>query len=231
MEFNFFAGQVMLVMDFAENRKASYATEVKSAHFGKGQWTLHPIVAFFNDPSLECLRQHVIMVLSDDIAHDYHAVQKFTEVALQNLAAHISPIKELIMWSDGCAAQYKVSLIKGPSKSNLLVSNAVDIIHCFKFNLTSHVLYSFTREKEVLQISPSHQPSVLWFKDAILEVSMARERLMVLQGFWAKQWVGQLQRVMSFAMQKTCLTGPNQIWRKQLDPAPGKLFKVFLCWG
>ncbi|KAK3748582.1 hypothetical protein RRG08_011664 [Elysia crispata] len=89
----------MLVMDFA-----GYATEVKSAHFGKGQWTLHPIVAFFNDPSLECLRQHVIMVFPDDTAHDYHAVQKFTEVALKNF---ISPIKELIMWSDGCATQYK----------------------------------------------------------------------------------------------------------------------------
>ncbi|GFR88082.1 hypothetical protein ElyMa_006091800 [Elysia marginata] len=45
-------GQVMLVMDFAENRKASYASEVKSAHFGKGQWTLHPIVAFFMDAAL-----------------------------------------------------------------------------------------------------------------------------------------------------------------------------------
>ena len=111
MEFNFCAGQIMLVMDFA-----GYATEVKSAHFGKGQWTLHPIVAFFNDPSLECLRQHVIMVFPDDTAHDYHAVQKFTEVALKNF---ISPIKELIMWSDGCATQYKVSLIKGHSKSNL----------------------------------------------------------------------------------------------------------------
>ena len=53
MEFNFFAGQVILVMDFAKNRKASYATEVKLAHFGKGQWTLHPTVAFFNDHSLE----------------------------------------------------------------------------------------------------------------------------------------------------------------------------------
>lgn len=35
-----------MVMDFAENRKASYNAEVNAAHFGKRQITLHPIVLY-----------------------------------------------------------------------------------------------------------------------------------------------------------------------------------------
>ncbi|GFS07542.1 hypothetical protein ElyMa_001252000 [Elysia marginata] len=42
-------GEVLMVEDFAENRKASFSSEVKSAYFSKEQITLHPIVTYYKD--------------------------------------------------------------------------------------------------------------------------------------------------------------------------------------
>ena len=55
-----------MIQDFAENRKALYNLEVKLAHFGKAQMTLHPTVAYFKDGDgqLVC---HVIMHMTLDM--------------------------------------------------------------------------------------------------------------------------------------------------------------------
>ncbi|KAK3786983.1 hypothetical protein RRG08_052616 [Elysia crispata] len=84
------------VMDLLDELNDDMEKPVKGTSFFQ-----HLITAFWQ------FSQYKALKMSLWPAHDYHAVQKFTEVALQNLAAHISPIKELIMWSDECAAQYK----------------------------------------------------------------------------------------------------------------------------
>lgn len=96
-----------MVQDFAENRKASYSGEVKSAHFGKQQVTLHPTVCFYRNGDGQLVR-HVVMLFSNDIGHDYHAVHTFTEKTL-NVIREDENIQEVIIWSDGAASQYKVS--------------------------------------------------------------------------------------------------------------------------
>ena len=99
-----------MIQDFAENRKALYNLEVKSAHFGKAQVTLHPTVAYFKDGDGQLVR-HVIMHMTDDIGHDYHAVHVFTSKALALLKEE-TDVSEVIIFSDGCASQYKVSKFK-----------------------------------------------------------------------------------------------------------------------
>ena len=39
-------GEVVMVQDFGEKRKASYNAEIKFAHFGKRQMTIHLIVSY-----------------------------------------------------------------------------------------------------------------------------------------------------------------------------------------
>ena len=95
-----------MIQDFAENRKALYNMEVKSAHFGKAQVTLHPSVCFYKDDEGHLIR-HVVMHMSDDIGHDYHAVHAYTEGCLEILKEETS-VDEVILWSDGAASQYKV---------------------------------------------------------------------------------------------------------------------------
>ncbi|GFO46529.1 Armadillo repeat-containing protein 5-like isoform x2 [Plakobranchus ocellatus] len=98
-------GEVLLIEDFAENRKATYAAEVKSAHFGKQQITLHPIVAYIKNDEYQLIR-HSLMFISNDIGHDFHMVNKFTDMALAFLKEE-TEVESVIIYSDGCAGQYK----------------------------------------------------------------------------------------------------------------------------
>ena len=61
-----------MIQDFGENRKAAYSAEIKSAHFGKNQITVHPVVIYYRQQSTVIRELH--MFLSDDIKHDHHAV-------------------------------------------------------------------------------------------------------------------------------------------------------------
>lgn len=94
-----------MVMDFAENRKAMFSNEVKSAHFGKSQITLHPVVMFYRGSDLQLVR-HTLMFLSDDIQHDYHAVNHFTVAAIKTATSSLAA-RKIYIFSDGCASQYK----------------------------------------------------------------------------------------------------------------------------
>ncbi|GFN86803.1 hypothetical protein PoB_001330900 [Plakobranchus ocellatus] len=152
-------GQVMLVMDIAENRKASYFSEVKSAHFGKRQWTLHPIVTFFRDDFLDCLRHHDhVIMLSDDIIHDYHVVNTY-ESRLEK-PRKMNSNKEKLMWSDGCASQYKSTV--------LLVSPII------RYKVGDYV--------EVTYVSGKTQQSHYAVTD-LGSVGLLRDRLMVQTDF------------------------------------------------
>ena len=98
--------EVIMIQDFGENRKAAYSAEIKSAHFGKNQITVHPVVIYYRQASTVIRELH--MFLSDDIKHDHHAVNQFTRLSIQMLLAKGINIKLLTLWSDGCASQYKV---------------------------------------------------------------------------------------------------------------------------
>ena len=85
-----------MVQDFGENRKAAYSAEIKSAHFGKQQITVHPIVCFFRRGD-SVVRQSLVF-LSDDTIHDHHAVQEFTQRALAELRKSVE-VKRLTIWT------------------------------------------------------------------------------------------------------------------------------------
>ena len=94
-----------MVQDFGENRKAAYAAEIKSAHFGKHQITVHPVVCFYR--SGDSVVRESLIFLSDDTGHDHHAVREFTHRSIELLRTKIA-IRKLTIWSDGAASQYKV---------------------------------------------------------------------------------------------------------------------------
>ncbi|RUS72538.1 hypothetical protein EGW08_019705 [Elysia chlorotica] len=98
-------GEVLMGMDFAENRKAMYQSEVKSAHFAKTQMTLHPVVAFHKEADGQLIR-HALMYISDDIQHDYHAVHHFTVDAINRMKEK-GQLTRVVIFSDGCPGQYK----------------------------------------------------------------------------------------------------------------------------
>ena len=94
----------IMIMDFGQNRKVFYQDEIKSAYFGQRQITMHPIVMYYKRDNV--LFRDSQIYLSDDITHDYHAVEHFLTLASDHLARQIKVEREII-WSDGCQSQYK----------------------------------------------------------------------------------------------------------------------------
>ena len=103
-----FTGEVVMVQDFGENRKAAYSAEIRCSYFGKQQITVHPIVCFYRKGD-SVVRESLIF-LSDDTTHDHLAVQDFTNLALVELEKSVT-ITKLTIWSDGAACQYEVPYV------------------------------------------------------------------------------------------------------------------------
>lgn len=102
-------GDVLMVMDFAQNYTHHRQDEIQGAFWSRNQSTLHPIVTYYPCPEEGCdhLERDEIMIVSDDRNHDYIAVKAFVERALAHLRGKGVLIKRLIVWSDNCAQQYK----------------------------------------------------------------------------------------------------------------------------
>ena len=96
--------EVILVQDFAENRKSAYQDEPKQAHFGKSQITLHPTIAFYHNNEGQKVR-HALNYVSDDTTHDHNAVHHFTRHTLQYLKQQevLQNDTTVYIFSDGCS--------------------------------------------------------------------------------------------------------------------------------
>ena len=99
-------GYILQVIDFAKNRSTMYETEVKSSFFNPTQITMHPIITFYNGP--KGLIRHSITILSNDHVHDVHAVEHYVNLSLGKIKqAMPEKFTTQVVFSDGCAAQYK----------------------------------------------------------------------------------------------------------------------------
>ena len=95
-------GQVMMVVDFAENFSHHLQRRPQSAYFGERQTTLFPVVAFFNCLHCSQLVRQEVFTISDDKKHDHFAVWTFVEEALK-IIQESTDINELIVFSDNAS--------------------------------------------------------------------------------------------------------------------------------
>jgi len=101
-------GQVVVVADFAENYVCRQFAEAQSAYYCRNSVTIHPFVLIF--PSTATVRRDSLVIISNDLKHDAYAVQHFMTVLGSHLQSLYPEVTDIIMWSDGCAAQYKSKL-------------------------------------------------------------------------------------------------------------------------
>ena len=99
-------GQLLQVIDFAKNRSTFYDDEIKGAFYSPISITMHPVVSFYWNNNK--IVRHSIVVFSNDPQHDYNAVDTYLDAVKTIVVPHMSSkIEEHIIWSDGCASQYK----------------------------------------------------------------------------------------------------------------------------
>lgn len=95
-------------MDFGRNRAVKHQDEAKEAGFSAMQITVHPCVMYYNDESTNTKVRDSMIFLSDDIAHDYHAVSYFSKPALKHLNDERKiDFNRVFVYTDCCRAQYK----------------------------------------------------------------------------------------------------------------------------
>ena len=99
-------GTVVAIYDFTQNYSTVLQNEIKSAHYCKAQITLHPILCYIFNENNELTRESVV-ILSDDINHDYWAVDAFRRKLICHLHSKNVKISHLIEGCDGAGKQYK----------------------------------------------------------------------------------------------------------------------------
>ena len=88
-------GDVLCVMDFAQNYTTINQDAIKSDHYGKQQITIHPIPCYYRRKEGSLVRESV-MIVSDNLNHDAQAVSAFQKY----LRSKYIDVKHLIEWCD-----------------------------------------------------------------------------------------------------------------------------------
>ena len=100
-------GQLITVMDFAENYRCVNQDEVQSAYWNYKQATVHPMVNYYMCDTCGKIVTATVVAISDDLTHDSHAVEIFIRENINHLRSSVTNLQELVQWSDGCGVQYK----------------------------------------------------------------------------------------------------------------------------
>ena len=99
---------VVLTLNFGENRAVQYQYETKSVFFTAQQITIYPVVIFYHfSDILDLIVKSSLIYVSDDNIHDHHAVEHFFKKSVKFLEGEGIKFSKLIVFSDGCALQYK----------------------------------------------------------------------------------------------------------------------------
>ena len=94
-----------MLLDFAENYSFLVQDAVQGYHWNNSQATLHPFVIYFKP--VDELQVLNYCVISDCFKHDALSVHSFIASLLPHLKEVLPLVKNLFLFSDGAANQYK----------------------------------------------------------------------------------------------------------------------------
>ena len=104
-------GELLMVLDFAENFRTIYQNEVSSAHWSYTQVTIHPFACHYICPRDGALVTDNFIIISDNLKHDANAVKIYTSLVLRSIKEERGiTVTSIVQFTDGCAAQYKSRL-------------------------------------------------------------------------------------------------------------------------
>ena len=98
------------ICDFAENFTCHHQDEVQSAHWGYSQVTVHPTVLYYKCSHCDEIVTHYLVFFTDDITKDAALAKVILDKTIKFLTDKVTGLNELIVFSDGCAAQFKSRL-------------------------------------------------------------------------------------------------------------------------
>ena len=100
-------GDVLMVMDFAQNVVLQETEEPIDKFRTRQSSTLHPIVCYYKCPGCTSIITDELLMVTPDLRHDAVAVETFTKKAVDMLKAKQITVNRIIQFTDNCAVQYK----------------------------------------------------------------------------------------------------------------------------
>lgn len=81
----------------------------QGCHWNNSQTTIHPVVASYECPVSGCneVVTDSVIYVSDDLTHDYHAVQHFISKTVELFPSEDLHFSRIVSFSDGAPTQYK----------------------------------------------------------------------------------------------------------------------------
>ena len=106
---NLESGEILSVLDYAQNYLCVFQNEVQALHWAHAQVTIHPFTVTYRCPGENCneLVNHEIVHFSDDRGHDAHLVKKMTAATIELLQARGVEIRKIYEFTDQAPSQYK----------------------------------------------------------------------------------------------------------------------------
>jgi len=102
---------IAVLIDFSMNYGHNHADAAQNEWWSAHQSTLLPVVVYMRDRSGNVTWAHSHVFLSSDISHSNAFVQHVMDTLIKEYAAKFEDegqtLKNVHMWSDGCAAQFK----------------------------------------------------------------------------------------------------------------------------
>ena len=97
------------MLDFGRNYVCEFQDEPQFLHWIHTQVTVHPVVCYYKCTENGCkgtVKENVVL-LSEDIRHDAHAVNWFENKTVEHLKEKKIQCDTLFEFTDGCTSQYK----------------------------------------------------------------------------------------------------------------------------
>lgn len=102
---NLAPGEVIVLMDFAQNYNHSVQDSIQSQYFSAKQTTIHPVVFYYNNNG--SIDHKSLVFISDSLTHDTLFVYAVQKKLIPVLKATVPQLKKVHYFTDGAASQYK----------------------------------------------------------------------------------------------------------------------------
>ena len=99
-------GEVLPVIDFMKNYNHQATDEPQSAHWGRMQSTMHPVIAYYKCGCGKTMTDKMIHFTSD-LKHNAYAVEEFERKMIDHRKLKNIMLKCIYEYSDNCPSQYK----------------------------------------------------------------------------------------------------------------------------
>ncbi|GFO00318.1 Cc8l18.2-like protein [Plakobranchus ocellatus] len=120
-------GWAIVTLDFSENYLCEKQDQPQSSYYGYMQVTVHPCVLYYNC-SCGDRKTDNVTIITDELNHSSALVEQIVHHVMNYLQEKLPSLKKVVIFSDGCASQYKSKI---PFAHTLKLGEIYNVERCY----------------------------------------------------------------------------------------------------